>query len=1067
MLSSVNESNSSDNENDVIKYENDIPSIQTNDDIKGGKKDKEKSQLAAKIRKENESFMKSMEQSRVERLRFLLKQTEIFAHFLVSNKVEDNSKTKKATTRRSKAKKGGIEFLQNFEDDDLEIEQKQITRLYYQPSTLTGGKLTEYQLDGVNWLISLYEKGLNGILADEMGLGKTIQSIAFMTYLKQYQKKNGNFLVIVPKSTLPNWTRECKLWCPSLNVVILNPVKEEREESLKKIMKHKFEVVITSYEGINICISKLRKVKWELLIIDEAHRIKNENALLSRNVRNLESKFRLLVTGTPLQNNLHELWALLNFLLPDIFSSSEDFDEWFNLKDSNNEEKSTEEQQEERNAEIVQQLHKILKPFLLRRTKAEVEKSLPPKKEIHIKVGLTEIQKNLYKKLLTSSLLNESKTIYKNIIMQLRKTCNHPYLFEGVEEDNPPDNHLVSTSSKMRILDKLCQKLCGKSQILIFSQMTSMLNILEDYCNEKEYKICRIDGDTSLEEREIQIADFTKPNSDVFIFLLSTRAGGLGLNLMTSDTVILYDSDWNPQVDLQAMDRVHRIGQTKPVLIYRLICENTIEEKIIERQAMRLKLDSLIIQQGRVLKVGETFTKDQMKEMIQYGADAIFRPGDDFKDEDIDIILERGEKATNHFLEEAERQAKNRSNLLINMSFNSTELYKFENEDYSKKRKEDCDRAISLAFAEELENENKTSTRRERGKVNYSIDHDQLLNTKLTKKKSKNAKIPIYHFYKNRDRLLELKQKQISYFFDNNKKLPEKFDEEIYITEGLTEEEAKDVIELYSTGFPSWEKKEYEAFISATEYYGRNEFEKLAQEIPSKTLEEIKSYSNAFWERISAYPEGQKLLRNMEKKEKLEKQKDLSIKLLSLKVGSLIEDFESIKISYPSNNRQSEYSYEEDQFLVYITNKSGYGNWDNIIREIRLSEDLMFNYYLKSRNKLEIQKRVDYLVKVLEKEYQQVSSEMNNNKNSSDSNIKAKKYNNESEADENTNNNINSFSLKNNGEISKNSNSNNLSIQVNQKIGMEVDEEEHKQEDVEMKDETSNNNSNNNSSNNT
>ena len=334
MESENNNSNpDSDNENvsDSFKDSNDHPSSdgRSNNDI-----EKEKSQLAAKIRKENENFMKSVEQSRVERLKFLLKQTEIFAHFLVSNKVEENnSKNKNASTKRTKAKKGGIDLLkQNIDEDDLEMETKHITRLYYQPSILTGGKLTDYQLDGVNWLISLYEKGLNGILADEMGLGKTIQSIAFMSYLKQYQKKNGYFLVIVPKSTMPNWSRECKLWCPSLNVVVLNPVKEEREESLKKIMKHKFEVVITSYEGVNICITKLKKIKWELLIIDEAHRIKNENALLSRNVRNLESKFRILVTGTPLQNNLHELWALLNFLLPDIFSSSEAFDEWFGRK---------------------------------------------------------------------------------------------------------------------------------------------------------------------------------------------------------------------------------------------------------------------------------------------------------------------------------------------------------------------------------------------------------------------------------------------------------------------------------------------------------------------------------------------------------------------------------------------------------------------------------------------------------------------------------------------------------------------------------------------------------------
>ena len=165
-----------------------------------------------------------------------------------------------------------------------------------------------------------------------------------MAFLKQYKKKNGYFIVVVPKSTMPNWNRELKLWCPTMNVIVLNPVKEERDEALKKIGKHKFEVLITSYEGVNICINKLKKIKWECLIIDEAHRIKNENALLSRNVRSLESKFRFLVTGTPLQNNLHELWALLNFLLPDLFSSAEDFDQWFGL---NNNEGDDEDQEDD------------------------------------------------------------------------------------------------------------------------------------------------------------------------------------------------------------------------------------------------------------------------------------------------------------------------------------------------------------------------------------------------------------------------------------------------------------------------------------------------------------------------------------------------------------------------------------------------------------------------------------------------------------------------------------------------------------------------------------------------
>ena len=955
-------------------------------------REEEKNKLALKIKRENENFMKDIEQGRHDRLKFLLKQTEIFAHFLIGGKTEENTKNKKSekgSKRKSvsinKNSPNDIELIDDDENDDIYEQEKAITRLYSQPSILVGGKLTNYQLDGLNWIISLYERGLNGILADEMGLGKTIQSIAFLAYLKQFQKKNGYFLVVVPKSTMPNWSRECKLWCPRLNVVVLNPVKEEREETLELIGQHKFEVVITSYEGVNICINKLRKIKWEVLIIDEAHRIKNENALLSKNVRLFQSKFRLLVTGTPLQNNLHELWSLLNFLLPDIFSSSSDFDEWFNMsggdnKDNKNKDGDVElmEDTEDKNAEIVQQLHKILKPFLLRRTKSEVEKTLPPKKEIHIKVGLTELQKDIYKNLLTRSLLQtESKTIYKNIIMQLRKACNHPYLFEGIEKPNPPPNHLVIYSSKMRILDKLCTKLYGKSQILIFSQMTRMLDILEDYCNERHYEYCRIDGETSLEARERMISEFTQKNSSKFIFLLSTRAGGLGLNLMTSDTVILYDSDWNPQVDLQAMDRVHRIGQTKPVLIYRLLCENTIEEKILERQAMRLKLDSLVIQQGRVLKVGEHFTKDQMKEMIQYGADAIYRPGNDFKDEDIDLILKRGEEQTNKFFEEAEKQAKSKSNLLLNFSFDPNDLYKFENEDYRLKRKANAEKVLNQALEEEIEKESKMLySRRDHTHVIYNVDQAQAHLFGKNKKKSRVAKIPLYHLYKNRDRLIELKQKQINYFISENKKIPEKIDEDPNIEEGLTKAEFKEMNSILKKGFPDWTKKEYDIFINDADLYGKKNIDKYVDDITTKTKEEIVKYSKVFWELIDSLPEGQRILKNIERREKLERQKNHNSRLISKKCENLEKDeFEAIKINFPPGNHQSEYTYEDDQYLIYVTNKHGYGNWDDIMRDLKTSEDLLFNYYLKSRNKAEIQKRVDYLVKLIEREFGNLMSD--------------------------------------------------------------------------------------------
>ena len=292
----------------------------------------------------------------------------------------------------------------------------------------------------------------------------------------------------------------------------------------------------------------------------------------------------------------------------------------------------SDKEKEERNTEIVHQLHKILRPFMLRRIKKEVEKNLPPKVEVHVSVTITEQQKQIYRQLLKKSTIEKGTSVsfYRNIIIQLRKVVNHPYLFinqepEGAEEFG---EHIITSSGKMIFVDKLLKKMkTENNQVLIFSGFTSMLDILEDYCLFREYKYCRLDGNTELDERERHIEEFTKPDSDKFIFLISTRAGGLGLNLMSANIVILYDSDWNPQIDLQAMDRAHRIGQTKVVQVFRLIAQNTMEEKMIEKQSMKLKLDSLIIQKGRLAPKHSGFQKEELQDMVNYGADEIFMIG--------------------------------------------------------------------------------------------------------------------------------------------------------------------------------------------------------------------------------------------------------------------------------------------------------------------------------------------------------------------------------------------------------------------------------------------------------
>lgn len=349
---------------------------------------------------------------------------------------------------------------------------------------------------------------------------------------------HGPFLLLVPKSTLKNWMRELDRWCPSLKSTCLTGSKEERAAHIRDVIAPgQWDCLVTSYEICVIEKACLKKFVWEYIVVDEAHRIKNEKSKLSLIARELISRNRLLITGTPLQNNLHELWALLNFLLPDIFQSAEEFNSYFDADSMMKE-------------DTVRKLHAVLKPFLLRRLKKEVEKSLPPKKEVKVFVGMSDMQRDWYKKILMKDIdvINGAGRVEKmrllNVLMQLRKCCNHPYLFDGAEPGPPytTDQHLLNNCMKMNVLDKLLAKLKAQgSRVLIFSQMTRMLDILEDYAWWRQYNYCRLDGQTEHSLRGQMIDEFNKPDSDKFIFLLSTRAGGLGINLATADVVILYD----------------------------------------------------------------------------------------------------------------------------------------------------------------------------------------------------------------------------------------------------------------------------------------------------------------------------------------------------------------------------------------------------------------------------------------------------------------------------------------------------------------------------------------------
>ncbi|CAI5446142.1 unnamed protein product [Caenorhabditis angaria] len=700
------------------------------------------------------------------RFEMLLKKTENFSHCLTSGDKAAVSasgptdKKKKGRPGKGVGIEGDHRHRKTEQEEDEEMvaaadKEDNITIFDKSPFYIENGEMRDYQVRGLNWMVSLHYNGINGILADEMGLGKTLQTISLLGYMKHYRGMPSPHLVIVPKSTLQNWMNEFAKWCPTIRTVCLIGDETARNETLREtILPQNFDVCCTTYEMMLKVKGQLRKLSWKYIIIDEAHRIKNEKSKLSETVRELKSKNRLLITGTPLQNNLHELWALLNFLLPDIFTSSDDFDSWFS-----NESMSA-------NTDLIQRLHKVLQPFLLRRIKSDVEKSLLPKKEVKVYVGLSKMQREWYTKVLMKDIdiINGAgkaeKARLMNILMHLRKCLNHPYLFDGAEPGPPytTDQHIVDNSGKMVVLDKLLVKLKEQgSRVLIFSQFSRMLDLLEDYCWWRKYDYCRLDGSTAHEERQQSIDAYNAPNSKKFIFMLTTRAGGLGINLATADVVIIYDSDWNPQSDLQAMDRAHRIGQKKQVRVFRLITENTVDERIIEKAEMKLKLDNIVIQQGRMTEAQKTLGKEDMVSMIRHGAEQVFAAKDStISDDDIDTILEKAEVKT---AELNEKMGKMEESSLRNLTFEDSKftVYQFEGENYKGKQSD----GMGHFWIE--------PPKRER-KANYQVDlyYKEAMRVGNPVDKTYRAprpKLPQvhdFHFYPKR--LMELMDKEIYHF---------------------------------------------------------------------------------------------------------------------------------------------------------------------------------------------------------------------------------------------------------------------------------------------------------------
>eukprot|EP01059_Diplonema_ambulator_P003695 TRINITY_DN13406_c0_g1_i2.p1 TRINITY_DN13406_c0_g1~~TRINITY_DN13406_c0_g1_i2.p1 ORF type:complete len:1853 (+),score=614.80 TRINITY_DN13406_c0_g1_i2:658-5559(+) len=531
-------------------------------------------------------------------------------------------------------------------------------------------QLRDYQVKGVAWLVHnwLHQRGC--ILGDEMGLGKTVQVMIYLETLRRLYHVRGPFLIIAPLATIGHWEREAAGWI-SANVVTYMGIKKARDRvfmnefyykrpasTVTKVRKStpvKFDILVTTYEWMQKDSVRFSGIHWGAVVIDEGHRLKNENAALFKELAPVKTEHRVVLTGTPVQNNIGELYSLLKFLDPKtVPKKAEEFlAEYTPLT-----------------AEKLEVLFELLGPRLLRREKENVEKSIPPKVEILVKVGLTKFQKEVYKMTINKNRVllesGKAKPMLKNVCMELRKVCNHPWLAEDAEEmylrkhgftdpSRAPNDfvmrHLISSCSKMTFLDKLLEKFRKEGErVLIFSQFVLVLNVITDYLEYRKYPYETLSGNTGSFERQRAVDRFQDDSHDSFVFLISTRAGGCGINLTKATKVVIYDSDWNPQNDLQAQARCHRIGQKKEVEVYRVLTENTYEERMFEVASQKLGLDRVVLSAADTGDFNGAsamgLTTKEIENVLKHGAYDLYKNDndDEQQDEDIDAILERSKK---------------------------------------------------------------------------------------------------------------------------------------------------------------------------------------------------------------------------------------------------------------------------------------------------------------------------------------------------------------------------------------------------------------------------------------
>ncbi|XP_043934314.1 chromodomain-helicase-DNA-binding protein 2 isoform X2 [Protopterus annectens] len=841
-------------------------------------------------------------------------------------------------------------------------------------------ELRDYQLEGLNWLAHSWCKWNSVILADEMGLGKTIQTISFLSYLFHQHQLYGPFILVVPLSTLTSWQIEFDIWAPAMNVVVYigdmnsrNMIREY-EWVNPQSKKLKFNVLLTTYEIVLKDKAVLGNITWAFLGVDEAHRLKNDDSLLYKTLIDFKSNNRLLITGTPLQNSLKELWSLLHFIMPEKFDFWEEFEDEHGPGRENG----------------YQSLHKVLEPFLLRRVKKDVEKSLPAKVEQILRVEMSALQKQYYKWILTRNYKALSKGTrgstsgFLNIVMELKKCCNHCYLIKQPEENERETKQdsivsLIKGSGKLILLDKLLTRLKERgSRVLIFSQMVRMLDVLAEYLSMKHYPFQRLDGSIKGDVRKQALDHFNAEGSEDFCFLLSTRAGGLGINLASADTVVIFDSDWNPQNDLQAQARAHRIGQKKQVNIYRLVTKGTVEEDIIERAKKKMVLDHLVIQRmdttGRTVLDSKSrnsnsnpFNKDELSAILKFGAEDLFKEAEGEESEpqemDIDEILRLAETREND-------QSSNATDELLSQ-FKVANFATMEEEPVLEEKEEkDWDAIIPEEQRKKIEEErqkeleeicmlprNRSTTKKTQAN---DSDSDSAVKGRMQKSSGSESETDD----SDNDRRPKRRGRPRSIRKD--------------AVEGFTDAEIRRFIKAYKKfGAPV---ERLEAIARDAELVDKSvaDLKRLAELIHNSCVAAMQEYEEQLKENSSeGKPPG--------------KRRGPTIKIsgVQLNAKSIIqheEDFDAFHKAIPVDPEERkkfsitfhaklahfdvEWGVEDDSHLLLGIYEHGYGNWEQLKSdpELKLEDKILLSDPDKKPQVKQLQSRADYLLKLIKKD---------------------------------------------------------------------------------------------------